>query len=257
MILLDTVAEGVCRLTLNNPQSLNVLSRSMLDRLQVLLAEIQQNQDCKVLIIAAKGKAFCVGHDLREMYEHPSQEYYEQLFADCGKVMMLIQQLPQVVVAMVQGVATAAGCQLVSMCDLALASTTSKFAVSGINYGLYCSTPSVGLSRNVARKKALEMLLTGDFISADQALEFGLINYAVDDLQLEELTLNLCNKIAIKPHFVLSLGKRLFYQQIEVGIQAAYQLAQHTMACNAVHEVTQAGFKAFVDKKAPPWRASH
>jgi enoyl-CoA hydratase/carnithine racemase len=170
-------------------------------------------------------------------------------------MMSRIQNLPQPVIAQVQGIATAAGCQLVSMCDLAVASQDARFAVSGINYGLFCSTPSVGLSRNMHRKQAMEMLLTGDFIDADTAKERGLINQVVQADKLAEAVLQLCLKIAAKPEPAVRLGKALFYQQLEMGLSAAYQLAGQTMACNMMEDSAQEGFQAFLDKRKPNWSA--
>jgi len=169
--------------------------------------------------------------------------------------MLAIQKLPQPVIAQIQGIATAAGCQLVAMCDLAIASEKSRFAVSGINYGLFCSTPSVALSRNVGRKKAMEMLLTGDFIGAQEAVQEGLINRSVPAEQLEQAVAELCQKIVAKPPVSVRMGKALFYQQLEVGIAAAYQLAGQTMACNMMDDAAQEGFQAFIDKRNPQWSA--
>jgi enoyl-CoA hydratase/carnithine racemase len=176
-----------------------------------------------------------------------------QLFAQCSRLMIRIQQLPQPVIAQVQGIATAAGCQLVAMCDLAVAADSAKFAVSGINYGLFCATPSVGLSRNMHRKQAMEMLLTGDFIDAPTAMERGLINQVSASSELSDTVLTLCAKISAKPETAVRMGKALFYQQMEMGIQAAYQLAGQTMACNMMHDTAQEGFQAFIEKRKPNW----
>jgi enoyl-CoA hydratase/carnithine racemase len=252
-ITVDHPMPGVQRITLSKPVALNALSSEMMDALQAQLAKVSTDAQCRVLILAAQGKAFSAGHDLREMRAQPELAFYQQLFAQCSKLMLAIQQLPQPVIAQVQGIATAAGCQLVSMCDLAVASDQARFAVSGINYGLFCSTPSVGLSRNVGRKKALEMLLTGDFIDAHQAVAEGLINRCVPAHQLEPEVLQLCEKIVAKPPGSIRLGKALFYQQLELGIAAAYQLAGQTMACNMMDEAAQEGFQAFIDKRSPKW----
>jgi enoyl-CoA hydratase/carnithine racemase len=189
------------------------------------------------------------------MRSQPDHDFYTQLFAQCSRMMMRIQQLPQPVIAQVQGIATAAGCQLVAMCDLAVAADTAKFAVSGINYGLFCATPSVGLSRSMHRKQAMEMLLTGDFIDAHTAVERGLINQAVAADDLAQTVLALCAKISAKPETAVRLGKGLFYQQLEMGVQAAYQLAGQTMACNMMHDSAQEGFQAFIEKRKPTWTA--
>jgi len=253
LVIEETPATGIVRLVLNNPASFNALSQNMLNELKHAFNNISKNTDCRVVILAAQGKAFSAGHDLKEMRLHPDQDFYTELFQQCSQMMLQIQNLAQPVIAQVQGIATAAGCQLVSMCDLAVAAQSSKFAVSGINYGLFCSTPSVGLSRNMHRKQAMEMLLTGDFIDAPTAVQRGLINQCVEDDKLEETVLNLCQKILAKPEPAVRMGKQLFYKQLEMGISAAYQLAGQTMACNMMDETAQEGFQAFLDKRKPHW----
>jgi enoyl-CoA hydratase/carnithine racemase len=253
LVIEETPATGIVRLVLNNPASFNALSQNMLNELKHAFNNISKNTDCRVVILAAQGKAFSAGHDLKEMRLHPDQDFYTELFQQCSQMMLQIQNLAQPVIAQVQGIATAAGCQLVSMCDLAVAAQSSKFAVSGINYGLFCSTPSVGLSRNMHRKQAMEMLLTGDFIDAPTAVQRGLINQCVEDDKLEETVLNLCQKILAKPEPAVRMGKQLFYKQLEMGISAAYQLAGQTMACNMMDETAQEGFQAFLDKLKPHW----
>ena len=252
-VIQDQPAQGVVRLVLNRPDSFNALSSEMLQALDQALAQASEAKDCRVIVLAALGKAFCAGHDLREMRSNPDQDFYTQLFTQCSKLMLRIQHLPQPVVAEVQGIATAAGCQLVSMCDLAVAAQSAKFAVSGINYGLFCATPSVGLSRNIHRKQAMEMLLTGDFIDAETAVHRGLINQAVPDSDLGQAVMSLCSKITAKPEPAVRMGKALFYTQLEMGIQAAYQLAGQTMACNMMEDSAQEGFQAFIDKRKPSW----
>jgi enoyl-CoA hydratase/carnithine racemase len=254
-VLRESPAVGVTRLVLNRPDSFNALSSEMLGALDDALQTVAQDASSRVVVIAAGGRAFSAGHDLREMRNHPDHDFYTQLFAQCSRMMSRIQNLPQPVIAQVQGIATAAGCQLVSMCDLAVASQDARFAVSGINYGLFCSTPSVGLSRNMHRKQAMEMLLTGDFIDADTAKERGLINQVVVPDMLAEAVLQLCLKIAAKPEPAVRLGKALFYQQLEMGLSAAYQLAGQTMACNMMEDSAQEGFQAFLDKRKPNWSA--
>ncbi|MEY2621587.1 MAG: hypothetical protein RIT26_1407 [Pseudomonadota bacterium] len=246
---------GVSRLTLTRPDSLNALSEAMMTELQARLAAVAADPQCRVLVLAAQGKAFSAGHDLREMRAHPEQGFYQSLFAQCSRLMLALQNLPQPVIAQVQGIATAAGCQLVSMCDLAVASESARFAVSGINYGLFCATPGVGLSRNISRKKAMEMLLTGDFIDAREAERWGLINRCVPEAELSEAVARLCDRIVAKPPVAVRMGKALFYQQLELGISAAYQLAGQTMACNMMDADAQEGFQAFIDKRAPNWKA--
>jgi enoyl-CoA hydratase/carnithine racemase len=254
-VLQEQPQTGVVRLVMNRPDSFNALSSEMLSALEEALVQASESPDCRVIVLAALGKAYCAGHDLREMRSQPDHDFYTQLFAQCSRMMMRIQQLPQPVIAQVQGIATAAGCQLVAMCDLAVAADTAKFAVSGINYGLFCATPSVGLSRSMHRKQAMEMLLTGDFIDAHTAVERGLINQAVAADDLAQTVLALCAKISAKPETAVRLGKGLFYQQLEMGVQAAYQLAGQTMACNMMHDSAQEGFQAFIEKRKPTWTA--
>ncbi len=245
--------EGVVTLTLNRGDKFNPLSEEMLSALQTEIDKIAADPTVRVVILAASGKAFCAGHDLRQMRASPSAAYYKQLFDQCSKLMLSIQQMPQPVIARVQGIATAAGCQLVSMCDLAVASDEAKFAVSGVNYGLFCSTPSVGLTRNVPRKQAMEMLLTGEFIDAQTACERGLINRVVSSAQLDQEVSTLVASILAKPAVAIAMGKQLFYRQLEMGMAAAYQLAGETMACNMMDEAALEGVQAFLDKRAPAW----
>ncbi len=254
-VLTDRPATGVVRLTLNRPDSFNALSSDMMSALSEALKQQAADPDCRVVVLAASGRAFSAGHDLREMRSHPELSFYQDLFAQCSRMMLQLQQQPQPVIAQVQGIATAAGCQLVSMCDLAVAADSAQFAVSGIHYGLFCSTPSVGLSRNVARKRAMEMLLTGDFIDAATAVQEGLLNHAVPADQLEAQVLSLCRKITEKPALAVRMGKALFYQQLEMGVAAAYQLAGQTMACNMMDGDAQEGFQAFLEKRTPRWKA--
>ena len=207
------------------------------------------------VVLGATGKAFCPGHNLKEMVATPELAYYQRLFAQCSRVMLSIQKLPVPVIARVQGIATAAGCQLVAQCDLAVASTDASFAVSGVNLGLFCSTPSVPLLRNVPAKQAMEMLVTGDFISAQQALERGLVNRAVAPDQLDAEIDKLVASILAKPRVAIAMGKELFYRQREMGIEAAYQLAGQTMAVNMMDGTAQEGVKAFTEKRVPSWKA--
>ena len=246
-------ARGVVTLTMNRPSAFNALSEGMLDALQRELDAIAADATARVVVIKGAGRAFCAGHDLKEMRAEPSQDYYERLFAQCGRMMLSIQRLPVPVIAQVHGIATAAGCQLVAMCDLAVATTDARFAVSGVNLGLFCSTPSVALSRNVGRKAAFEMLVTGAFISADQALARGLVNRvaAADALEMEVETL--VASIVAKPRVAVSMGKALFYRQLETGIEAAYRDAERTMACNMMEESALEGVQAFIEKRSPKW----
>lgn len=254
LVVRETDSRGIVTLTLNRPAAFNSLSEGMLDALQAALERVAADESARVVVIAAAGKAFCAGHDLKEMRAEPSLDYYERLFAQCARMMLTIQQLPQPVIARVHGIATAAGCQLVAMCDLAVAAREAKFAVSGVNLGLFCATPSVALSRNLGRKAAFEMLVTGDFISAEQAREKGLVNRVVDADQLDAEVEALATRIAAKPRVALALGKALFYRQLEEGIEAAYDDAGRTMACNMMDESALEGVQAFIEKRKPDWR---
>lgn len=253
--VLKSSAGGVATLTLNRGDKFNPLSEEMLSAMQAELDAIKSDSSVRVVVLAAAGKAFCAGHDLKQMRAQPSEAYYKKLFNQCSKVMLTVQQLPQPVIARVQGIATAAGCQLVSMCDLAVAATEARFAVSGVNYGLFCSTPSVGLSRNVSRKQAMEMLLTGEFIDAETARERGLVNRVVPAEQLDAEIGKLTASILAKPAVAIAMGKQLFYKQLEMGIGAAYQLAGQTMACNMMDEAALEGVQAFIEKRNPAWKA--
>ena len=252
-LLFQRDARGVVTLTLNRPQTFNALSEGLLTALQAALVRVAADPGARVLVLAANGKAFCAGHDLKEMRAQPAQAYYEQLFAQCSRVMLAIQQLPVPVIAQVQGIATAAGCQLVAQCDLAVAVQEARFAVSGVNLGLFCSTPSVALSRNLSRKAAFEMLVTGDFISAEQALAKGLLNRVVAADALQAEVAQLVDHIVAKPRVALAMGKALFYRQLESGVAAAYDDAAHTMACNMMDSSALEGVLAFIDKRPPEW----
>ena len=253
MLLRHQDARGVITLSLNRPQAFNALSEAMLDALQLELDLIARDSTARLLVIKAAGKAFCAGHDLKQMRAEPSQAYYEALFAQCGRMMLSIQQLPVPVIAQVQGIATAAGCQLVAMCDLAVAASDARFAVSGVNLGLFCATPSVALSRNLGRKAAFEMLVTGAFISADQALAKGLLNQVVAPDDVAAAVATLVDAIVSKPRVALAMGKALFYRQLELGIEAAYADAGQTMACNMMDASALEGVQAFIDKRKPNW----
>lgn len=247
-------ARGVHTLTLNTPKAFNALSEAMLEALSAKLDEIAADDGARALVIAAAGKAFCAGHNLKEMRANPQLEYYQQLFATCSRMMLQIQRLPVPVIARVQGLATAAGCQLVAQCDLAVAAQEARFGVNGIDVGLFCATPSVPLVRNVPVKVAMEMLLTGEFISAEEARQRGLVNRVVPLDALDAEVERLVVAILAKPREAIALGKAVFYQHRETGIEAAYQLAGQTMACNMMLEVAQEGVQAFIDKREPAWR---
>jgi enoyl-CoA hydratase/carnithine racemase len=245
---------GVVTLTLNRPRALNALSEGMLSALGEAFDALGGDDEVRAVVIAAAGKAFCAGHDLKEMRAEPSQGYYRQLFTRCTDVMLSIQRLPVPVIARVHGLATAAGCQLVAMCDLAIASRDARFAASGINVGLFCSTPGVPLSRNVARKPAFEMLVTGDFISADDARELGLVNRVAEPDALDDEIESTVARIVAKPRMAIAMGKALFYRQIEVGIEAAYADAGETMAANMMDPCALEGVQAFIEKRPPEWQ---
>ncbi len=245
---------GVHVLTFNSPATFNTLGESMLAALQQAIERVAADGAARVLVLAAEGKAFCAGHNLKEMKAQPQMAYYQQLFARCTRMMMALRKLPVPVIARVQGVATAAGCQLVAQCDLAVASEDARFGVNGIDVGLFCATPSVPLSRNMAPKQAMEMLVTGDFIDAAEAQRRGLVNRVVVAERLDAELQSLVQAILAKPRLALAMGKQLFYQQAEMGIEAAYQLAGQTMACNMIDEVAQEGVQAFIDKRSPAWR---
>jgi len=254
LVLRTRDRRGVVTLTLNRPQAFNSLSEALLTALQQELDGVAEDAQARVVVLAAAGKAFCAGHDLKEMRADPSLDYYQRLFAQCGAVMMSVQRLPVPVIARVQGIATAAGCQLVAMCDLAVAASDARFAVSGVNLGLFCSTPSVALSRNLQRKAAFEMLVTGEFISAAQALEKGLVNRVAAPDELDAEVESLVASIVAKPRVAIALGKQLFYRQLESGIAAAYDDAAQTMACNMMDASALEGVQAFIEKRPPDWR---
>jgi enoyl-CoA hydratase/carnithine racemase len=247
---------GVVALTLNRPQSFNALSEGMLAALGEAFDALAKDESVRAVVLGASGKAFCAGHDLKEMRASPSLDYYQRLFAQCSAVMLAIQRLPVPVIARVQGLATAAGCQLVAMCDLAIASRESRFAVSGVNVGLFCSTPGVALSRNLPRKAAFEMLVTGDFISAEEACAKGLVNRVAAPEALDDEVEALVARIVAKPRVAVALGKALFYRQLEQGIESAYEDAGATMACNMMDPSALEGVQAFIEKRAPSWVAA-
>jgi len=254
-VLNERDTRGVVTLTLNRPHQFNALSQEMMTALQSELDAVARDDSARVVVLAARGKAFCPGHDLKQMKANPSADYYRALFAQCSKLMLTIQRMPQPVIARVHGIATAAGCQLVATCDLAVATSEARFAVSGINVGLFCSTPGVALSRNVGRKQAFEMLATGDFIDAATAQVRGLVNRVVASDQIDAEIEKLVAAIVAKPRSAITLGKELFYRQVESGIDAAYQMAGQTMACNMIDDAAQEGVQAFIEKRKPNWSA--
>lgn len=246
--------QGICTLTLNRPDKFNALSAAMIEALTAQLDAIREDTQVRVVVIKANGRAFCVGHDLKEMREGNDPKLIKQLFTHCAAMMQRLETLPQPVIASVHAVATAAGCQLVAACDLAVASEKAKFAVSGINLGLFCSTPAVALSRNLGRKQALEMLLTGDFIDAATAKSYGLVNQVVPADQLEQAVATMAEKIAAKPPEAVKMGKELFYKQLNQPLAAAYELANEAITCNFYLEDTLEGVDAFLQKRDPTWK---
>jgi enoyl-CoA hydratase/carnithine racemase len=254
LLLATRDARGVVTLTLNDPARFNALGSEMLSALQQALDGAGRDESVRVVVLAAAGKAFCAGHNLKDMAANPELAYYQKLFAQCSRVMLTIHKLSVPVIARVQGMATAAGCQLVAQCDLAVAADTASFATSGIHYGLFCATPSVPLVRNMPAKRAMEMLLTGDFIDAPTALAQGLVNRVVAadalDAEVEQLVQSILNK----PRVAVAMGKALVYQQRELGMEAAYQLAGQAMAVNMMDAAAQEGAQAFADKRVPRWK---
>ncbi len=245
---------GVATLTMNRPRQFNALSEEMLEALDHELSRLAEDDAVRCVVIAAVGKAFCAGHDLKQMRANPDEAYYRSLFACCGEVMQRIVNLPVPVIARVQGIATAAGCQLVASCDLAVAARSARFAVSGINVGLFCSTPAVALSRSVGRKRAQEMLFTGDFIDADQALDWGLINRVAEEEALDEVLGRLTDSICSKSAVAVRTGKAMFQRQLQMPLEEAYAFAGDTMACNMMAEDVAEGIDAFIEKRPPNWR---
>ena len=252
-ILLRKDVGGIATITLNRPKQYNSLSEELLTELQSMLDVVGKDTSVRVVVIAGSGPAFCAGHNLKQMRADPRKSYYDKLFAQCSDVMMKLLHLPQPVIARVHGIATAAGCQLVAQCDLAVACDTARFAVSGINVGLFCSTPSVALGRNVSRKQAMEMLLTGDFIDAATAKQRGLVNRVVPAAQLDTEVKALAEAIIAKSAVAVTTGKKMFYKQMEMGMQAAYEYAAEVMACNMMAEDVGEGIDAFMQKRPPRW----
>ncbi|MEI4232894.1 enoyl-CoA hydratase [Roseovarius sp. D22-M7] len=259
MAILDRTDEGaIARLTLDSPGNLNALSDAMLAELQAALAGLAADPKIRVVTLSGTGKAFCAGHDLKEMQQGRQAEdggraYFADLFARCTAVMTAIRNLPQPVIAAPHGIATAAGCQLVASCDMAVAAHGTRFGVNGVNIGLFCSTPMVALSRNIPRKQAFEMLTTGQFIDTARALDLGLINRAVpeDDLQAE--TMQLAETVASKLGSAVRVGKRAFYEQLEMGLDDAYAHTGAVMVENMLDRDTDEGINAFLGKRSPDW----
>ena len=253
-VLKRTTEDGVATLLLDRPRQYNALSAALLEALHAELDLIARDESVRVVIITGAGRAFCSGHDLREMRALHSQKQVETLFVSCSAMMQKLIALPQPVIAAVNGIATAAGCQLVAQCDLAVAAEQARFAASGVNLGLFCSTPAVAISRNIARKRAAEMLFTGEFIEAATALEWGLVNRVVPGDRLMEAAHELAGHLKSKPREVLALGKALFYRQLEASLKDAYHDASGTIASNMAGELAREGVDAFFDKRSPRWK---
>jgi enoyl-CoA hydratase/carnithine racemase len=245
--------DGVTTLILNRGERFNPLSRAMIAALQAEIDRIAADRAVRSVVIAGGGRGFCAGHDLKELRAHPDVAWQQELFSACNALMLTLTRLPQPVIARVHGVATAAGCQLVSMCDLAVASDTARFALPGVNVGVFCTTPAVGVARNVARKRAMELLLTGETIDAPTALTWGLVNRIVPAEGLDAAIGELTSIIGRRSARVIADGKRAFYHQVDLGLAAAYDFAGAEMACRVVDADAHEGIDAFVGKRAPEW----
>ena len=252
--VLEHHENGIVRLTLNRPKQFNSMSEALLTLLQEKLDAIAENKDAIVVILEGAGKVFCAGHDLKEMVATRNETYYKSLFQQCSRMMITLNKMPQPVIACVHGIATAAGCQLVGACDLAVASEDTRFATSGINVGLFCSTPSVSVSRNIPRKQAMELLLTGEFIDAETALKWGLINRIAPPEKLDEEVNKLADAILAKSSVAVFTGKKMFYKQLEQNMEDAYSYAGEIMACNMMAEDVNEGIDAFVKKRKAVWK---
>lgn len=251
-LVLREERDGICTLTLNRPAQMNLLTSEMLAALQDAFDSISKESKIRVVVLAGAGKGFCAGHDLKEIKALKELAKIEALFNQCSRMMQTIPQLPQPVIARVQGAAAAAGCQLVAQCDLAVAADVAKFVTSGVNWGFFCSTPGVAVGRNLSRKHALEMLLTGEPIGAQKALDWGLVNRVVPAADLDAAVAELATKLAEKPPATVAAGKRAFYQQMDLGLAKAYELASGVIAASFAHEEGRAGMEAFIEKRPPP-----
>ncbi len=251
-ILLREDRDGVCTLTMNRPQQMNLLTSEMIEALQEAFDSLMSDKRARVVVLAASGKGFCAGHDLKEIRALREQPKIGELFGRCSRMMQTIPALPQPVIARVQGAAAAAGCQLVAQCDLAVASEAARFVTSGVTWGFFCSTPGVAVGRNLSRKHAMEMLVTGEPIDARKAFEWGLVNRVVPADQLDLETERLARQIAAKPPATVAAGKRAFYQQMDLSLDKAYELASGVISASFTHEEGRAGMDAFIDKRPPP-----
>jgi len=252
-VLLRDDSAGVATLTLNRPQQFNLLTSEMIDALQAALDAIAQDDGVRVVVLAAAGKGFCAGHDLKEIRALGTQPQIETLFRRCSRMMVSMTRLPQPVIARVQGAAAAAGCQLVAQCDLAVAAENAKFTAPGVSWGFFCSTPGVPLARNLPRKRAMEMLLTGEMIDAHTARDWGLVNRVVPAAELDAELRRLVEAICAKPRASIADGKRTFYQQVEADLERAYELAGRAISASFAHEEGREGMDAFIDKRKPRW----
>jgi len=253
-LVLRNDENGISNLIINRPKSYNSLSIECMESIMDELKDISQDSSIKVVILSGAGKGFCAGHDMKDLRANPDKSFYEKTFNTSSKMMISIVNFPKPVIAKVHGIATAAGCQLVATCDLAVAEENARFATPGVNIGLFCSTPMVGLSRNVTRKHAMEMLLTGDFISAERAYEIGLINRVVPEEELDDSTLELAQKIASKSPLTLKIGKRAFYKQLDKDLSSAYEYCSRVMVENMMARDAEEGIDAFLEKRKPVWR---
>jgi enoyl-CoA hydratase/carnithine racemase len=251
-VLLREDREGVCTLTMNRPQQMNLLTTEMLSALEREFQSVKNDAAVRVIVLAGAGKGFCAGHDLKEIRALKEQPKIEALFSQCSRMMQTLPVLPQPVIARVQGAAAAAGCQLVAQCDLAVAADGAKFVTSGVTWGFFCSTPGVAVGRNLSRKHAMEMLLTGEPIDAAKALEWGLVNKVVPADQLNASAWELAKRIAEKPPATVAAGKRAFYQQMDLGLAKAYELASGVISASFAHAEGRAGMEAFIEKRPPP-----
>jgi enoyl-CoA hydratase/carnithine racemase len=251
--VLSRTEGGVCHLTLNRGERYNALSRDMIAALQAEITRIAGEASIRCVVLGAHGKGFCAGHDLKELRAHPELAWQQALFAECNALMVSLTRMPQPVIARVHGIATAAGCQLVSMCDLAVAAEAARFALPGVNVGVFCTTPAVGVGRNVARKRVMEMLLTGEPIDAATALQWGLVNRVVPAAELDAAVDAFTRVITGRSRIVVAAGKQAFYRQIDLGLAPAYDLAGEAMACSLLEPDAHEGIDAFVEKRAPKW----
>jgi len=251
--VLVELREGVATVTLNRGDRFNPLSMSMIAALETEFDALAKDPSVRAVVVAGSGKGFCAGHDLKEMRAHPDLEWQRELFGACGRMMQKLTRMPQPVIARVHGIATAAGCQLVSMCDLAVAADSAKFALPGVNVGVFCSTPAVGVARNIARKRVMEMLLTGEMIDAPTALAWGLVNRVVPASGLDAAVAAFTTLIKSRSAAIVALGKRTFYEQVDRGLAGAYDVAGEAMACNLLEPDAAEGIDAFLAKRAPVW----